>query len=246
MPEEPTPPADFTMHHSEEPPTALVVGFAEFGLAGLTAVDYLTQELDLVETGHLEAESLPTITPFAQGRPRHHTRLYSDGDRLAVLVGELAVPRQAAGPLSEELMTWASDNGVEEITILSGVPIAHGPNQHEPFYVATEDYVASRLEGVDIEPMGNGYLDGVSASLMDRGIDSDLRVGLVTTPVHDQAPDAEAALRLLDAVDRIHDRRVDVGPLESFAADIRQHYAELAERMAQVRDDERPDDRMFM
>ena len=234
------------MHHGEEPPTTLVVGFAEFGVAGLTAVDYLTQELDLVETGHLEAESLPTITPFAQGRPRHHTRLYSGGDQLAVLVGELAVPRRADGPLSEELMAWASGHGVEEMTILSGVPVVHGPDQHEPFYVATEDYVASRLEDVDIEPMGNGFLDGVDAALMQRGIDSDLRVGLVTTPVHDQAPDAEAALRLLDAFDRIHDRRVDVGPLESFAADIRQHYAELADRIERASAEERPDDRMFM
>jgi uncharacterized protein len=234
------------MHHSEDPPTSLVVGFAEFGLAGLTAVDYLTQELDLLETGHLEASSLPTITPFAAGRPRHHTRLYSDGDQLAVLVGELAVPRGASGPLSEELMTWADGQGVEEITILSGVPFAHGPDQHEPFYVATEDYAATRLGGVDIAPMGNGFLDGVNASLMQRGIDSDLRVGLVTTPVHEPAPDAEAAIRLLDAFGEVHDRDVDVGPLEAFAAEIRQHYAELAARIEQIRDDERPDDRMFM
>jgi hypothetical protein len=114
----------------------------------LTAVDYPTQELDLVETGHLEAPSLPTITPFAQDRPRHHPRLYGDGDQLAVPVGKLAVPRGASGPLSEELMTRASGEGVGEITILSGVPFAHGPDQYEPFYAATEDYAATRLEDV--------------------------------------------------------------------------------------------------
>jgi len=240
-----SPPA-FTMCHSEEPPTTLVVGFAEFGLAGLTAVDYLVDQLDLRQTGYLEAESLPTITPFDKGRPRHHTRLFSDGDWLATLVGELAVPVPAASSFGEELIQWAEANGIEEITILSGVPFAHGPDEHVPFYIATEDYETACLEAVDIRPMGSGFLDGVNAELMQRGIDSDLRVGLVTTPVHQQAPDAEAAVRLLDALARIYDIDLDTGPLEDFAAEVRQHYAELAARIERAHEEQSPDDRMYM
>lgn len=246
MVSEPSPSPRFTMCHSEEPPTTLVVGFAEFGLAGLTAVDYLVDQRELNQTGHLEATSLPTITPFANGRPRHHTRLFSDGDWLATLVGELAVPVSAAGPLGDELIEWAAGAGVEEITILSGVPMAHGPDEHAPFYVATEDYEQACLEAADIKPMGSGFLEGVNAELMRRGIDSDLRVGMVTTPVHQQVPDAEAAIRLLDALCRIYDIDVDTEPLETFAAEVRKHYAELAARIERAREETSPDDRMFM
>jgi len=246
MASDPSQTPSFTMCHGEDPPTTLVVGFAEFGLAGLTAVDYLVDQLELVQTGHLEAESLPTITPFEDGRPRHHTRLFSDGDWLATLVGELAVPVPAAGPLGDELIQWAEDEGVEEITILSGVPMAHGPDEHAPFYVATEDYETACLENADIKPMGSGFLEGVNAKIVQQGLDSDLRVGMVTTPVHQQAPDIEAAVRLLDALGRIYDIDVDTAPLEEFAAELRKHYAELAARIERAREEPSPDDRMFM
>src|SRR6056297_2341161 len=67
----------------------LVVGFTEYGLAGLTAVDYLSDQLDMRQAGHLEATGPPHITPFEGGVPRHHTRLYVDeGRSLGVIVGE--------------------------------------------------------------------------------------------------------------------------------------------------------------
>lgn len=73
-----------------------------------------------------------------------------------------------------------------------------------------------------------------------------MRVGIVTTPVHQQAPDAEAAIRLLDALAAIYDVELDTGPLEAFAAEIQQYYTELAERLERDRDAARPEDRMFM
>jgi uncharacterized protein len=61
----------------DDPSGTLVAGFTEYGLAGLTAVTYLTDQLDLEETGHVSVAELPAITPFENGTPRHHTRLFS-------------------------------------------------------------------------------------------------------------------------------------------------------------------------
>lgn len=236
---------EFTIDAEATTADAIVVGFSEFGLAGLTAVDYLTEQRELVETGHLSTTSMPSITPFADGTPRHHTRIYGGEDDLTFLVGELLVPPDAAPTLADELLSWADENDVEEITILSGVPVAHGPDEHRPFYVATPDYREARLTDVDLDPMGSGYMEGLSAELMGRGLDSDLRVGLLTTPAHAQAPDADAALRLLDALTRVYDVDVDTGPLEAFAERVRSHYEDLAERLAE-REEPGAEDRMYM
>jgi uncharacterized protein len=237
----------FRITHEKEPSESVIAGFASFGYAGLTAVDYLTERLELDETGHITTDRLPAITPFENGTPRHHTRLFSRPTAdVTVLVNELFVPIWAADPFSEAVLEWGDANGVEEITILAGVPVPHGPDEHRTFYVATEDYQATRLTDTEAPPMGNGFLDGVNASLVGRGIDSDLRVGVFVTPVHARTPDVEAALRLIDTVERVLGLDIDTDELERFAADVERYYRELADRLETIDQEHVPEDRMFM
>lgn len=241
---------DFHVHSETEPSDTVLCGFSEFGLAGLTAVDYLVEQLEFEEMGHILVDQLPAITPFENGTPRHHTRLFSreDGD-LTVMVGELFVPPQAAKPFADSVLDWTEANGVEEAVVLSGVPIAHGPDDHRAFYIASHDYQqAHGLESTDVTPMAGGFLDGVNGAITACGMASSLRTCVLTTPAHAQAPDVEAALRLLDAVEDIYDLDLDTGPLEAFAAEVSSHYRELADRI-QAQQEELgpvPDDRMYM
>ena len=123
------------------PASAVVAGFSQFGLAGLTAADYLVDHLELEQTGHIRAEGLPTITPFENGRPRYPTRLFSRDDLdVTVLVGELFVPYALAEPFSRAVLSWTEEAEVEEIAVLSGAPFPHGSAEHRAFYIASDDY----------------------------------------------------------------------------------------------------------
>ena len=226
----------------------LVVGFTEYGLAGLTAVDYLSDQLDMEQAGHLETDGPPHITPFEGGVPRHHTRLYVDeGRSLGVVVGERMVPVDAAPGVADAVWTLADRLSPESLTVLTGVPVAHGPDDHRPFYIATEDYRERYLADGEIRPMGTGFLDGVTAELVADGIDDDERaVGVFTTPAHPQAPDAAAAIRLLEALTETHRIDIDTSPLEAFAATVEAQYQALAERIESADDRAMPDDRMYM
>lgn len=236
----------FEVSHDSEPSDVLLGGFSAYGLAGLTAVDYLVDHLELELTGHVRTDGLPTITPFTNGEPRHPTRLFSRPDLdVTVLVGELFVPVQLGEAFANAILDWTEAEGVEEIAVLAGVPIAHAPDDHRTYYVATEDYRADRLTDGDVPPMGSGFLDGTNAALIERGIESSLGAAVYVTPVHAQVPDVEAAVRLVETVKAVYDLEVDSGPLQEFAAEVEQHYTELAERMKR-REDERPDDRMYM
>jgi len=233
--------------NAETADETLIAGFSQFGLAGLTAVDYLVDRLAFEPVGNVTAEQLPAITPFENGRPRHHTRLFSHADRdLTVLVGELFVPAWAAESLSEAVLDWTRTNRVEEVAVLQGVTIPHAPDEHEVFYVATDDYRDRRLADADVQPMGRGFLDGVNAELVARGLESSLRTGVYLTPVHSQAPDVEAAIRLLESVSAVYDLDLDTEPLQAFAEEIREYYEELATRLSEQAQTELPDDRMYM
>ena len=237
----------FSISNSAAPSTTVVAGFSAFGLAGLTAVDFLVDHLELEETGHLSAEYLPSITPFESGRPRHHSRFFSRPDLdLTVFVNELFLPTPVADSFADTLLSWTDKHEVSEILVLSGIPYAHGPDEHDIFYVASDDYRDRRLGDTDIRPMARGFLDGINGALMYRGIESDLRTAVFITPVHAQVPDVPAAIRLVETFDRVYDLGIDAGPLEEFAQTVEQYYKDLAARLETIDERQMPEDRMYM
>lgn len=238
----------FSVQQTAEPSDALICGFTNFGLAGLTAVDYLVEHLDLEVTGHITADGLPSITPFEEGRPSHHTQLYSRDDiDVTLLKSELFVPAAMGTPLADEILDWTEGAGVDEVAVLQGVPIQHGPDGHRTYFVATDDYRERRLEGTDVQPMGRGFLDGVNGGLVERGIASPLGVGVFLTPIHEQVPDVEASIRLVETVDAVYDLDIDTAPLQAFAEEVTRYYTDLAERYRQEAEKEdAPEDRMYM
>lgn len=229
------------------PAQQVVAGFTSFGLAGLTAVDYIVQQLELEETGHITASGLPAIVPFDDGTPRHHTRLYSRPDLdLTVLVNELFAPPWATDPFAEAILDWTEANSIDEITVLSGTPLPHAPDDHRVFYVATEEYQDEQLEKTDVSGMNTGFLDGINASLVGCGMDSGLRVGVLSTPVHAQVPDVEAALRLIEITESLYDITVDTAELEEFGNEIAQYYKSLEEKLQHSEEQTDSTDIMYM
>lgn len=243
------PPDRPTFHiEQQETPSSetLIAGFSTFGLAGLTAVDYIVDQLELEERGHITVDQLPTITPFENGTPRHHTRFFSADDRdITVLVGDLFVPPFAVEGFSTALLDWTADNDITEVTVLSGIPIPHGPDGHRVFYVASEDYQEARLADADLPPMRTGFLDGVNASLMQQGMETSCATGILTTPVHAQAPDVDAALRLIESTRSVYDIDIDTEPLETFAADVKNYYEGLSQHLEATEPQRRPQDIMY-
>ncbi|MFB6197445.1 MAG: proteasome assembly chaperone family protein [Halobacteriaceae archaeon] len=237
----------FQITHESTPSERLVAGFSSFGLAGLTAVDFLVDQLELKETGHISIDQLPPITPFEEGTPRHHTRLFSRSDLdVTLLVNELFIPLQYTDQLGNAILGWTESNAVQEITVLAGVPVPHGPESHQVYYIATRDYQAATLQDAEISPMGDGFLDGINASLIGQGMDSELRVGVFVTPVHAQVPDVEAALRLVQAFEQLFEVDVNTDELEQFAAEVERYYQDLEDRLRSMEPSETPEDRMYM
>jgi len=232
----------------------LVLGLSTPGMAGLSAVDYLVRQHDLESIGHVRTSGQPAIAPFEDGTPRHPIRLYADRDLgLTVLICELFVPVTVAEAFADGLLSWVDRTDLSDIAVLHGIPYPHGPEGHDVFVTATPAYRERRLDGVDIDTLTGGFFDGVVADIVLRSLDGDAPpTGVFVTPSHPPGPDLEAAIRLLEAVERVEGVTLDREELERSAAETRQYYAELAERMnrdageKQVGTREYPEDRMFM
>lgn len=232
----------------------LLVGLAGPGMTGLTAVNHVVTNLTSREIGNISPTELPAITPFEDGTPRHHTRLYDlvESD-LVVLVGDLFVPPWAARPFVEALLAWCRSAEIAEIAFLHTVPYPHGPEDHQVFHVATDAFRDRRLSGQST-PMKGGVLDGVAAELASHSLAGEgPPVGVFITPAHPPGPDVDGALLFIDVIEDVYDVSIDRAELEEFSREIKEYYETLEERMATLNEanDSRDDrefyaDRMYM
>jgi uncharacterized protein len=115
--------------------------------------------------------------------------------------------------------------------------------------VATDAYRDRRLADVEVRPATGGFFDGIVGEWLLRGLDGGPAVGTFVTPSHPPGPDLEAALCLLDAIQRVYGLDVAEDALAAEIERMRQYYAELAERLRTVEEGtprEFSEDRMFM
>lgn len=249
------PGSTFDISLDGEATRTLVVGLSHLGMAGVTAADYLVRQLESTQIGHVAPQELPAITPFEEGLPRHHSRLYAIEDTsLTILVSELFIPVGFARSFADELLSLVDEAAVEEIVVLHGVPFPHGPDDHDIFYVANEAYRGARLENQSIRPLQGGFLDGVVGEIALRSLHERAPgTGVLITPTHPPGPDIDAALQLITGLETLYDLGVDESELRKVGKEQREHYEQLAERLSSMAEEERalrshdyPEDRMFM
>lgn len=233
----------------------MLIGLSHLGMAGVTAVDYLVRQLDSTQIGHISPAQLPAIAPFEDGVPRHHSRLYTlDEFEMTVLIDELFIPTVAAREYTDAVLEWIDDCEIREVIVLHGVPFPHGPDEHDVFYVATPAYRDQYLDDGSVQPLKGGYLDGVVGELVTRSLDDEApETGIFVTPTHPPGPDIDASLKLLDAIETICGLDVDETELRALGEQFKQHYQQLADRMATLANEEEgirshdyPEDRMYM
>ncbi|GAB3025996.1 proteasome assembly chaperone family protein [Natronobiforma cellulositropha] len=225
---------------ADEPPeSTLIVALPGPGMAGISATQYLIEQLALEETGHIQTSGLPAITPYTDGQPYHHTRLFSSPElECTFLTSELPVPLQLSEPFGRTLVEWIDERAIEEVTLLTSIPWLEPVD--ELCYVASEDYLESRLADSSIGPLHGGFLTGSNASLLSRAMDTTLRVGVIASAVDPRLPlDASAALRLAEGLDGLYGLDVDTTDLREFADRTHQHYEALAAQFEAQQEDDR-------
>lgn len=232
----------------------LVVGVADIGVAGLTAVDYLTTHSGVEQVGHVTTRNFPDITPFTDGTPRYPMRLYSDSTGMSVFISEIFPPVGAADPLADAFLEWIETTSLTEIVFLYGAPFPHAEEEHTVFTVATQSFQDTRLAETTLTPLPGGYFDGVVAEFLARGInDPAPSVGALVTPAHFPGPDFEGAIRLVEGFASLYGVDVDVTELRTQSEELRRYYQGISQRMESFREGDQaggagdyPEDRMYM
>ena len=142
----------------------VITGFAGAGFIGNTALMHAARAKGFKQVGHLHGNMMPALMILVEGKPRHSFRIYTDvSDDFMFLVTESMSSAESAWTIGQELMTWLKKKGLKEIVAFEGFPFA----QKGIFGFTTGE---KNLQSYGIQPIAEGAISGVNASLLDEAM----------------------------------------------------------------------------
>ena len=142
----------------------VVTGFAGAGFIGNTALMYAARTKGYKLAGYLYGDTMPPMMILVEGKPLHSFRIYTDPtDEYMFLVTEPMLQSDSAWAIGQSLMKWLKEKGVKEIVALEGFPFA----QKGILGFTTG---AKNLLNYGIQPISDGAISGVNASLLNEAM----------------------------------------------------------------------------
>jgi uncharacterized protein len=192
--------AQFETHREFRPMGAtLVEVLPGLGMVASIAVDQITTQLGLDQYGAIEADELPPVAAFHEGRVRDAVRVYAGADPpVLTLLSDVAIPLAAVGPLRRcVLRDVAAD--VERAVFLVGAPARGEAEVGDVVAVATTDGLAAALGDAGV-PLADwsGVIGGVTGALLDGYHHAGMPAAALVVRTDPYIPDPRAARAVIE------------------------------------------------
>jgi predicted ATP-grasp superfamily ATP-dependent carboligase len=143
-----------------------VTGFAGAGSIGNTAIMHGVRSEGYRQVAYVHGDLMPPLMILVQGQPRHGFRVYADGkDEHLFMVTEALLSSESAWAVGKKLVAWLGEKGLDEIIALEGFPFAQAGGNVFGFTTGSRD-----LQGCGVQPISEGAISGVNASLLEEAM----------------------------------------------------------------------------
>jgi uncharacterized protein len=204
----------------------VIDGFPSVGLVSSIVANYLINILELEQIGMMDSEAFPTVSLIRDSEPNHPVRIYAGttkdgkGDKIVAFISEFQPPQNIIKPIAETIIDWAQDQWCSLIVCPEGMVI-------EREQEAPKDEGQIRVYGVgstqrsrefmlepNVKPFKEGVITGVAGVLLNEGKRRNFDVIALLAEAHPDYPDARAAARVIEILDRLllH-TKIDARPL---------------------------------
>lgn len=229
---------------------AIVVdGFPSVGLVSSIVANYLVEVLGLEEVGLMDSPHFPTVALVKGGVPLHPVRIYGGGTRDRKVVVFLSEFQPAPGmvrEIAQAVMDWAQARGCA-LLVCPEALIVEAPQEPVRVYgVGSSPAADERLRDHGVEIFEEGVITGVVGVLLNEGRKRGFDVISVLAEAHPDIPDARAAARVLETVDRlVLEMGLDTQPLYDEAGRIEGQLRTIHRQALEARQPEGPRTSMY-
>jgi len=209
----------------------VINGFPSVGLISSITAEYLVESFKLDQIAALDSPDFPPVSMIYARKPKLPARIYADEKlKIAVFLSEFTPPPRLARPIANLIFSWARENGCSGIISPEGIPVKKEEREHETlvYGVGSNDHIRDELEKLGIGQLEIGIISGVSAVLLNEGRKSGFDVICLLTKAHPKIPDAEAAARVIETIDKlIPNIKIDIEPLYEHAKRVEKYLRNL-------------------
>jgi uncharacterized protein len=159
----------------------------------------------------LDSEDFPPTSMVYANKPKFPARIYANNEhKIALFLSEFTPSPILHRPIAKKLLEWAREQQCKRFICLEGLPSesgdkpgGEGSREIDVFGVGSTDEARRELKKADIKNLETGIIYGVSGVLLNEGRWENFDVITLLAEAYVDAPDALAATRILEALDRL-------------------------------------------
>jgi len=208
----------------------LIEAFPSKGYVSTIAANILMKKLAMEQVGCITSDDMAGIVVVHESKPVMPIRIYAKDD-LVLILSEIIIPGPMLADFSSAISDWIKKIKPRELILLASMSGIESTEEHEIFWVATEDHLSERVKKMErAKKLEEGVLTGISSSIMMECSGMKVPILLLLVETH-YTPDALAAATLLDIIGRLVGKTIDVDELKTAGKKIEKKYQEMLEQL---------------
>ena len=211
--------------------------FADFttaGMVGVIAASHLIKTLGLRQLGTVMHKDFPAVALIHDEVPKHPVRVYQ-GDGLGVFTSEIQFGNETDIPFASTVLEWFTKGGFDRLIIIDGLTRPEKElSNGELFGVGSTPAARERLKRLDIEPIQQGIVSGITGFLLGEGDRLGIDITALLSEASPMYPDARAAALAVEAVSDLTGLEIPLTELLENARSIEDSVREIIENASQM------------
>ena len=218
----------------------IIEGFPGVGLVSSIVATHLIDHLKLDQICALDSESFPPTSMIYAKKPKYPARIYAcSTHKVGVFLAEFTPSANLHRPIAKKLIEWCKENNCKRIISTEGLPL------EKQCKIPDKDTIKTRIQGIGstdsarkeldssgIEQLETGMIFGVTGVLLNEGRWNQFDVITLLADACPDIPDAFAAAKLLEAIDKLLPNiHLESAPLYKRAEKLEQHLKKLRKQV---------------
>jgi uncharacterized protein len=215
------------LHQDADPTTGgvAICGFTTAGMVGVISTSHIIKTLGLKQLGTVMHKDFPAVALIHDEVPKHPVRVYQ-GNGLGVFTSEIQFGNETDIMFASTVLEWFTKGGFDRLIIIDGLTRPEKElSNGELFGVGSIPAARERLKQLDIEPIQQGIVAGITGFLLGEGDRSE------ASPMY---PDARAAALAVEAVSDLTGLEIPLTELLENARSIEDSVRDIIENASQM------------
>lgn len=204
----------------------IIEGFPGFGLIGTIATEFLIEHLKAEQIGEFTYEDMPPTIAIHKERIVNPMGIFYDKKNNIVILHTILNVTGKEWQVADAIQDMAKKLKAKKIISIEGVSSPIPMDKSRIFFFCKKDKDCPTDMA---EPLKESIIMGVTAALMLR---SKVPLTCLLAETHSQLPDSKAAAKIIEALDKYLDLKVDYKPLLKQAEQFEQKFKKILEQTA--------------